>query len=480
MTDHAPPNTARRGTASTPASPPDTVAVIGGGWAGMAAALELVESGRHVHVLEAAPVLGGRARRVARAHPSVAGELDNGQHLLLGAYRHTLDLIRRAGVDPERALLRLPLQMAYPDGWQLQAPHLPAPWHLLAMGLSARGPGWGERVALARTLAALRRGERANGASAAETVADWLMHTPATLRNRLWFPLCVAAMNTPPEQADAAVFRRLLRDSVLAARSDSDMLVPRHDLSRLFPEAAAQAVRAAGGTVSTGTPVQRIAPRPHGGWDIHTGAGILPVAQLVLATAPRQAARLLGGCELPAVAPLVSTLEGFGYAPIVTVYLNVGGLRLPRPFLALDSDADAPGQFVFDRAALAGDPTASLAGRDNVWSVVISAADDAASLPQAELASRVRQQLAIQLRPLLADAARLVDARGEFVIAERLATFRCVPGLARPDNDTGVAGLVLAGDYTAGPYPATIEGATVSGSAAAALLLRETAGQAVH
>lgn len=478
MTDHAPGTITPAGARpqTTPATPPDaTVAVIGGGWAGMAAALELAQAGRHVRVLEAAPVLGGRARRVARAHPSVAGELDNGQHLLLGAYRHTLDLIRRAGVDPGQALLRLPLQMAYPDGWRLQAPRLPAPWHLLAMGLTARGPGWRERLALARTLSALQHGEGTIARAPAETVAGWLAQAPATLRTRLWFPLCVAAMNTPPGQADAAVFRRLLRDSVLATRADSDMLVPRQDLSRLFPEAAAQSVRAAGGTVSTGTPVQRIAPRPRAdGWDIHTATGTLAVSQVVLATAPRQAARLLAGCGLPTVTPLIATLEAFEYAPIVTVYLNVGDLRLPRPFLALDSGPEAPGQFVFDRAALAG----RVAGRDNVWSVVISAADEAASLPQAELAHRVRRQLASQLAPVLASAPTLAEARGEFVIAERLATFRCVPGLARPANDTGVAGLALAGDYTAGPYPATIEGATLSGSAAAARLIREAAGQA--
>ncbi len=507
----------------------DAVGIIGGGWAGMAAALELAQAGRVVHVFEAAPVLGGRARRVARRHPQVAGDLDNGQHLLLGAYRHTLALMRRAGVDPDAALLRLPLQMAYADGWRLQAPRLPAPWHLVGMGLTARGLGWHERAALAKVLSRLRADDEAAHAdddsaaaaaaansansanSAGETVAAWLAQAPPSLQKRLWFPLCVAALNTPAEQADAQVFRRVLRDSLLAARDDSDMLVPRWDLSRLFPEAAAQAIVAAGGTVRTGAAVQEITETPHG-WLLRTGSGQQQVAQLIVATAPRQAARLLAQISHgtdhaahqtthhaahlttnqtahlttnqtalhAALQAAAATLHAFDHAPIVTLYLNVGALRLPRPFLALDASAAAPGQFVFDRAALSTEPPASgHAARDNVWSVVISAADDAAALPQGELARRVRAQLATQLAPLLPDAVRLAEARGEFVIAERLATFRCVPGLARPGNDIGVPRLALAGDYTDGPggaygpYPATIEAATRSGSAAAALLQRE-------
>lgn len=486
--DTQPLSTAMAERPATPAAAPPqaggAVGIIGGGWAGMAAALELAQAGRVVHVFEAAPVLGGRARRVARRHPQVAGELDNGQHLLLGAYRHTLALMRRAGVDPDVALLRLPLQMAYADGWRLQAPRLPAPWHLVGMGLTARGLGWHERAALAKVLSLLRADGEAGGGDSAQTVAAWLAQSPPSLQQRLWFPLCVAALNTPAEQADARVFRRVLRDSLLAARGDSDMLVPRWDLSRLFPEAAAQAVVAAGGTVRTGAAVQAIA-QTRSGWLLQTGAGQQEVAQLIVATAPRQAARLLAPIRhrshQAALQAAVETLHAFDHAPIVTLYLNVGTLRLPRPFLALDASAAAPGQFVFDRAALSIEDRASPdPRRDNVWSVVISAADDAAALPQGELARRVRAQLATQLAPLLADAARLAEARGQFVIAERLATFRCVPGLARPANDIGVPHLALSGDYTDapagsrhGPYPATIEAATHSGSAAAALLQRQ-------
>lgn len=451
--------------------PTDIVAIIGGGWAGMAAALELAQAGRRVHVLEAAPVLGGRARRVARRHPQVAGELDNGQHLLLGAYRHALALMRRAGVDPDAALLHLPLQMAYPDGWSLAAPRLPAPWHLAVAALTARGIGWGERLAVARVLREVRAQVRPDADDARqETVAAWLGRhgTPASLRRRLWDPLCVAALNTPAGEADAAVFRRVLRDSLLAQREDSDMLVPRLDLSRLFPDAAAGMVRQAGGIVETGAPVQSIARALHG-WTIATANRPLHAGQVIVATAPRHAARLLAPLVATddALAGPVAQLDAFSYAPIVTVYINVGDLRLPRPFLALDTGPHAPGQFVFDRAALS-EPTP---GADNVWSVVISAADNCAAWPQEALAASVRHQLVAQLGPVVRDRDLLTRPRGHFVIAERHATYRCTPGLPRPGNDTGVPGLALAGDYTAGPYPATIEAAVRSGSAAAALCL---------
>ncbi|MBY4897580.1 hydroxysqualene dehydroxylase HpnE [Cupriavidus sp. AU9028] len=454
--------------------PDSDVAIVGGGWAGMAAALELAQAGHRVQVFEAGPVLGGRARRVALTHADMAGPLDNGQHLLLGAYRHTLALMRRAGIDPERALVRLPLQLCYPDGWNLCAPRLPAPWHLLGLALRAQGPTLAERLGLARQLLPLRRASNKHQGQPHDTVSQWLDAWPAeaagpgqgedSLWRRLWEPLCVAAMNTPANEADAAVFRRVLADALFGQDGDSDMLIPARDLSALFPEAAAEVVRRAGGAVSTGSAVRGFAASADG-WSIDTARGRHRSRALVVATAPQQAARLLAATGLAGTQAAAAMLADWRYAPIVTVHVNVGGLRLPRPFLAL-STGDDLGQFVFDRAALAQ----IAPGCDNVWSVVISAADDAVTLAQDELARRVRDQLARQLRTCVPDAGTLRADRGHFVVAEKRATFRCVPGLPRPHNNIGVAGLALAGDYTAGPYPATIEAAMRSGSAAARLL----------
>ncbi|MGY8526935.1 hydroxysqualene dehydroxylase HpnE [Paracidovorax citrulli] len=459
--------------------PDSDVAIIGGGWAGMAAALELAQAGFRVQVFEAAPVLGGRARRVAREVADLTGPLDNGQHLLLGAYRHTLDLMRRAGVDPERALLRLPLQLCYPDGWALEAPRLRAPWHLLGLALRARGPTLMDRIALARKLLPLRRAQQDHVPGDTATVRDWL--TPATKRgdaassaaprlwHRLWEPLCVAAMNTPADEADAAVFRRVLRDALFGQHGDSDMLIPVLDLTRLFPEAAASKVLEAGGHVCTGVAVRGLKREPQAaghGWRLDTSRGPHRAGAAIVATAPQQAARLLAGTGLSECDTAASMLDGWRYAPIVTIQLNVGPLRLPRPFLALQTGNGDLAQFVFDRAALA-----SLApGCDNVWSVVISAADEAVTLAQDELARRVRDQLARQLAACLPQAGALRTGRGDFVVAEKRATYRCVPGLQRPANDIGVPGLALAGDYTDGPYPATIEAAMLSASAAAQLV----------
>ena len=425
------------------------VAVVGGGWAGCAAAVALVRAGHHVTLLEAARTLGGRARSV-QAHGKL---LDNGQHILLGAYRATLGLLRDVGIDADQALLRLPLQMCYPEGMHFVAPRLPAPLHVGVALLRARGLSRADKMALARFSTSARW-------------MDWTLHTDCSvsellerfdqterLTRLMWRPLCLAALNTAPERASAQVFLAVLRDSLGAHRAASDMLIPRRDLSALFPLAAARHLEAAGATVRTGAKVSAIARHGErwrvdasgsavgGTWAIHPDA-------VVVATPPPAAAALLDLPQLPA----------FDYEAITTCYLQYPpGTRLDRPFYALE---DAPaaghwGQFVFDRGQLD-------AAQDGLLAVVISASGEAAALGQNALVQAVAGQLAQQLK--------LPAPLGSQVISEKRATFACTPGLARPGNATGLPGLVLAGDYTAGDYPATLEGAVRSGLAAAALL----------
>ena len=128
-----------------------SVAIIGAGWAGMAAAVALAQAKIPVTVFEAARHLGGRARSV-----EIEGiKLDNGQHLLIGAYRETLRLMRAVGADPDKLLLRQPLAINYPGKFNLRAPRLPAPLHLLAALLRATGLTWRERIAAVRFIAAM-------------------------------------------------------------------------------------------------------------------------------------------------------------------------------------------------------------------------------------------------------------------------------------------------------------------------------------
>lgn len=430
------------------------VAVAGGGWAGCAAAVELARQGCAVTLIESARSLGGRARAV-----EVRGKmLDNGQHILLGAYRETLRLLRTVGVEPSAALLHLPVQMRYPaggDGMDFVAPRLPAPLHLALALLRAKGLDRADKMALARFTTAGRWMDWTLYHDC--TVAELLERFDQTERlvRLMWRPLCIAALNTPPERASAQVFLAVLRDSLGAKRrAASDMLIPRLSLGALFPEAASAWLARHGAAVRLGVKLACVA-REGEGWRLDLGpAGSEQVDALVLATPATQSASLLA----PHDGALASQLAALDYEPIATCYLQYGaGTRLDLPFYALE-DHPAQGrwaQFVFDRGQL--DP-----GQDGLLAVVVSAAADAAALSREALAASIAAQLAAQLgRPELAAPAWTQ------VITEKRATFSCTPGLVRPGNETSLPGLVLAGDYTASDYPATLETAVRSGVGAA-------------
>jgi squalene-associated FAD-dependent desaturase len=432
------------------------VAVVGGGWAGCAAAVELARRGAAVTLFEAARTLGGRARQV-----EINGlALDNGQHILLGAYDETLRLFQLLEIDPDAVLLRLPLQLRYPSGSGMDfiTPRLPAPLHVLAALLRARGLAFGDKLSLARfsTTARWMDWRLHRDCSVAELLARF-DQTDRLIR-LLWRPLCIAALNTPPERASAQVFLNVLRDSLGARRAASDMLIPKVDLTRMLPQQAAAFVERNGGRVRTGATVNRI-ERTERGWRV-TVNGMEENAEsfdaIVVATPPKQAAALLAGHAD------VAALSSFEYEPISTCYLQYDrGLRLPQPFCALVDDPAAGlwGQFAFDRGQLA-------AGQDGLLAVVVSTSGEALALGQEALAAALAQQLASAF-----GRAELAKPQWVKLIAEKRATFSCTPGLTRPVNGIGCAGLAIAGDYTASDYPATLETAVRSGMQAAACLL---------
>ena len=433
------------------------VAVVGGGWAGCAAAVELVHKGAQVTLFEAARTLGGRARGV-----EVQGKmLDNGQHILLGAYKDTIKLMKRVGVDPRAALLRLPLQMRYPagsGGMDFVAPRLPAPWHMVVALVRAQGLTREDKLALARFTSSARWMRWALNDDVPVSVLLERFDQTERLIRLMWRPLCLAALNTPPERASANVFLAVLRDSLGAKRAASDMLLPRLELGALFPQAAARHIEAEGGAVRLGAKVGGLA-RAGNGWQVQVGTEWQDFDAVVLATPHAQTAALLAPAGETAIPEQIGA---FAYEPISTCYLQYDdSLRLPLPFCAL---LDAPdehhfGQFVFDRGQLDQNQAGLLA-------VVVSAAGAAAALDQEALAAAVAAQLA-QAFALPGLAAPLWSR----VITDKRATFACTPGLARPGNATALPGLVLAGDYTASDYPATLESAVRSGQGAAAAIL---------
>ncbi|MBV8123081.1 MAG: FAD-dependent oxidoreductase [Burkholderiaceae bacterium] len=406
------------------------VAVIGGGWAGLAAAVTAVQADAHPSLFEMAPQLGGRARSLDQG----AGR-DNGQHILIGAYTEALQLMRELGLAPEQVLRRLPLTLRYPDGAGLTLP----PGHpgvaFARAVLAGRRWPWRARWSLLRH--ATRWQLNGFECDSMLTVAQLCHQMDATVMRDLVSPLCVAALNTPAAQASAQVFLRVLHDALFSGQGSADLLLPRAPLSALLPQPAASWLTAHQVPVHMSTRAQ--IQRGDSSWRVNGQA----FDAIVLATPAREAARLT-----QALAPDWSALAAaVGFEPIVTVYLRAQATRLPEPMLALREGPQAPAQFIFDLAQL-GHP---LGG----YAMVVSGAcrwveHGLDACAQACLA-QVQTQLTWTQPPVL-----------EQVLADKRATFSCVPRLHRPPSRIDER-LWAAGDYIEGPYPATLEGAVRSG-----------------
>jgi len=420
------------------------VAVIGGGWAGCASALTLAEAGVPVTLYEAGQTLGGRARAITLD----GRKLDNGQHILLGAYTQTLELMTRLdSADPEAGLMRLPLTIEQPPGFRLACPALPAPLNLLVGLVNARGLGWQEKWQAARWAAKTLQGSPQQPDTSVE---ELLSGQSEQLHRLLWHPLCLSALNTLPESASANTYQRVLAAAFASRREHSDLLLPRHDLSALFPQPAAARIEALGGRLRLNSRVVGIDPDGQG-LAVRTHLDVDHFDRLVLAVAPQHLATL--GQQLPGLEASLDTVAGFRYEPIATAYLQYpAGVRLSRPMLAL---AGEPGQFVFDRG--------QTHGQAGLLAVVVSAASSLLGQPHDTWLNAVE----IQLRRMVS----LPQPTWRRAVIEKQATYACVPRLKRPAVRTGHSRVFLAGDYTEGPYPATLESATLSGVQSAQALL---------
>ena len=431
------------------------VAIIGAGYAGLACAVELARAGVHVTVFERSHTMGGRARVVHKDHH---WRVDNGQHILIGAYSELTRLLRLTGVSPKQ-LAHLPLTLHVPGRLHLKAASLPAPFHLAVGLLRSKGLSWADRLAMLRLMRWLKRhGFRLP--DAAMTVDALLAETrqTATLCQLIWEPLCVAALNTPVAEASAQVFANVLRDSLAAGAAASELLLPRTDLSELFPVPAARYIGVRRGKLRTGNAIEAIERVP-GGYRLEGDPGSQPWPHVVVATAPYHAGTLLasaGGCER-----LVAQIDALEHEPIVSVYLALGhGQKLPEPMIGLVSGSTAgPAQWVFDRG--------QLGGPESLLSCVISAHGPHEALARDELVLAVHAQLERQL------GRRLPAPEWSQVIVEKRATFACRPGIFRPGIRTPLPGLWLAGDYLDSDYPATLESAVRSGVACATAILAE-------
>lgn len=416
------------------------VGIIGAGWAGLAAAVTAVAAGHAVTLFEMAPQPGGRARRVSSPHPD-SPALDNGQHLLIGAYRETLRLMALVGVDLSAALWRTPLHLVDAQGRGLRLP--PGPPTLSFLRGVWSHPAWtaGERWALLRQAMAWRW--RGFACASSLTVGELTRELPQRVRDELIEPLCVAALNTPADEASAQVFLRVLHDALLAGPGSADLLFPRQPLSALWPEPALGWLQAHGAVFAGHHRVQHVERDPApGAWRVDGAA----FDGVIVATPPGEAARLCAAVD-PAWAGLA---RGLQHEPIATVYLHSPGTRLPMPMVRLDADLQQrPGQFVLDHGHW-GPAEGHLA-------LVVSGAGPWLAQGQDALTHAAQRQLTQALGPLLRSPLRPVQT-----LIDKRATFRCTAGLRRPPGRIS-DGLHAAGDYVAGPYPATLEGAVRAG-----------------
>lgn len=424
--------------------------------------MELLRHGLRVTLLDAAPQVGGRARGLRICLVDREFALDNGQHLLIGAYSETLRLMREAGVDPAAAMVRLPFEVRYPDGVLLRARRLPPPFDLAAALLAAEGLGWRDRLhALAFTVRWRMRDWQLDADLPAAALFDG---APAEIVRRLWRPLCLAALNVELHDASARVLLAVLRDSLAGGAGSADLLIPRTDLSNVLAAPAAASLADRGAGLHLHTPVQALR-RNAMRWRIESRNGTLDADAVVLALPPPRAAQLLASAGQPALEIAIAQLNAIAMAPIATVYLRYpAGVRLDHPAMALldDPGAHRYGQWVFDRGRF----DAANAG---VLSVVISAAGTASRLGAGALVDMVAAQLTHDLG--------LPQPLAGVAITEKRATIVPSPGLRRPPARLPLGGLYLAGDSAASHYPSTLEGSVRAGVAAALALAGDATGR---
>jgi squalene-associated FAD-dependent desaturase len=430
------------------------VGVIGGGLAGISAALTLADAGVDVTLVERRPYLGGLTSSIERDGFS----FDNGQHVFLGCCSAYRAFIERLGANDQVYLQpRLDVPVLSPNGTtsSITRSRLPAPLHLVSSLARYRHLSIRDRIHLVRAVSALRRLNLSDSSLDTVTFGDWLREHGQSQHaiDRLWNLIVQPTLNVTADQSSLALAAQVFRVGFLQHSNGADMgwsVVP---LAILHGRNAEKALREVGVEVLVNTSVHEITSRSDGGFIAHTEAEELTFDALIVSTAPRVAAALGALVAEPDLA------ERLGTSPIVNVHL-VFDRRVTD--LKMAACLDSPIEFLFDRT----DASGVAAGQCLVIS--LSAADKYVGIGSSELIPMFLDALR-ELFPRARDA-QLLSA---VVTRENAATFRATPGVEslRPSTTTAVPGLFLAGAWCNTGWPATMEGAVRSGNEAAAKTL---------
>ncbi len=413
---------------------PSTI-VIGSGWAGLTCSYRLAKAGHKVTVLEASPNIGGRARSI-KFNSNI---VDNGQHLLIGAYHSTIQLIKELGLNPDDLLLRTPMRicMRGRSSLDISLPKLPTPYHVLWSLLSTKDLSWHDkRKALSLCYFVQRtKGNLSNDCSVAELLKTY--NQTDNLIKSLWEPLALAAMTTPIERASARVFIKVLSQCFSLNSADSNWLLPRTDLTSLLPEHISRYLYTMGSEIVCGTAVKKLEITQNNCIKVLTRATEWRADNIVLAVPPWQAKTLL---PLP-------TLDLFVPEPITTVYLQSSDkVKLPYPMIGLTGTTT---QWVFDRR---------FADQPNILSAIISGSGQHLETNKQHLA----QQVAAEINNIFPGK---ITSYESLIIKEKRAAFSCDVKIQtlRPTAKTPINNVWLCGDYLQTNLPSTLEGAVISG-----------------
>ncbi len=438
--------------------------IIGGGFSGLAAAVELATHNRNVVLLERRSFLGGRA--YSFTDRTTGDTIDNGQHLMMGCYHDTLRFLERIGAR-DKVKFQKQTRVEFLDADEgpatFKCPRMPAPWHLVA-GLARLGSvGWTDRLAALRVGLAARKVHHEGLADL--TVRDWLNAHGQSVRmqQRFWDPLALATLNESPERASADMFVRVIHDTFLSSYRDSQIVISRVGLSDLYTRDAAALIEERGGTVRLNAEVERIEFSGDRATEIVLRNGERVEARTVTsAVPPSSLARILPD-RVAAAWGGFRELDRFQNSPIVSINLWYDQEVTSLEFAGLlDSKVD----WIFNKNAITG-----VAGKLQHLALVISGAHAVSRLTKEQLIELGDQEVR-RFFPV-ARHALLVHS---FVVREHEATISHAVGVARfrPPQQTPVVNFFLAGDWTRTGLPATIEGAVRSGHTCARAILEGT------